>query len=870
MQQLKTSGQAGDLIIPEDEEEMEEITVEVNLAEEARPRFLQKFGDVDRATWLQSEFEDSLKISAKPNGSLARVAMAQSALAKERHELRMWQRNQQIGDVPRDLNRAWADPGAAPGDRLLAAEVRGLMTNDPVPKWKEARDAFLLNCVPRSAADNSSDSVGEGGQKKKVPRSVKQQRESLPIYKVREHFLKAVESSQFLVVVGETGSGKSTQIPQYLLEEGYANGFKKMIGCTQPRRIAAVSIAKRVAEERGCRVGEEIGYSIRFEDCTSPATRVKYMTEALLLRECLPYNNSNNSHSRRRMPLENYSVLIIDEAHERSVNTDVLLGLIKGIAKDRPDLKVIVASATLEASSFSSYFNECPIFYVRGRDYRVDTFFVKEPETDYLDAALITVMQIHLSEPEGDILCFLTGQEEIDSACEILHERMCSLGPLVPELIVLPVYAALPCEQQQRIFAPTPKGKRKVVIATNIAETSLTVEGIVYVVDPGFVKQKWWNPKTRRDSLVVVPISRAAAKQRAGRAGRTCPGKAYRLYTQEAFDKEMNPSDVPEIMRTDLSSTILTLKALGVEDLMTFDFMPDGRPSVPAIVAALDKLYCMGALDEDGLLTSDGRRMASFPLDPSMARMLLASVELGCVSEILTIAAMLSVPNIFHRPKQKQEEADRKRRAFFRPEGDHLTLMAVFDAWKAAGRNAAWCRDKFIDARAMRQAENVRMQLASLLHGMGLMFPAEGGDTTTLTTTPSTCGGDYSLVCRAICRGFFRNVARKERSNTNNNDGDYKDLVDGQPCFLHPSSCLFHVKPEWLLYHEVTFTSKEYMRCVCVVEPMWLVEGSGGEHGSFYRVVDPKEHQRGGAGGKRKREEKLEPLFNYHLQDQNA
>lgn len=267
-----------------------------------------------------------------------------------------------------------------------------------------------------------------------------------------------------------------------------------------------MSVANRVAEEFGCRLGQEVGYTIRFEDCTGPETVIKYMTDGMLLRECLVDPD-----------LKTYSVIMLDEAHERTIHTDVLFGLLKQSVGKRSDLKLIVTSATLDSVKFSQYFFEAPIFTIPGRTFAVEIMYTKEPENDYLDASLITVMQIHLREPPGDILLFLTGQEEIDTACEILYERMKSLGPDVPELIILPVYSALPSEMQTRIFEPAPPGSRKVVIATNIAETSLTIDGVFYVVDPGFVKQKVYNSKTGMDSLIVTPISQAAAKQRAGR-----------------------------------------------------------------------------------------------------------------------------------------------------------------------------------------------------------------------------------------------------------------------------------------------------------------------------------------------------------------
>ncbi len=461
------------------EETEEDVEIELN---EAEPQFL-------KGQTRQSVNLSPIRIVKNPDGTMTRAAMTQSALAKERRELREQQKAQLFDNMPKDLERPWEDPMAK--DKPLAAELRGMGAQavEEMPEWKK-------QALAKSGT--------RFGQKSKG--TLRDQRESLPIFKLKKELLNAIYDNQILVVIGETGSGKTTQITQYLAEAGYTSRGK--IGCTQPRRVAAMSVAKRVSEEFGCRLGQEVGYSIRFEDCTSPETKIKYMTDGMLLRECLIDPE-----------LRSYSVIMLDEAHERTIHTDVLFGLLKDCAKKRKDLKLIITSATLDAEKFSTYFHNCPIFTIPGNVFPVEILYTKQPETDYLDAALITVMQIHLSEPPGDILIFLTGQEEIDTACQILYERMKSLGAQVPELIILPVYSALPSELQTRIFDPAPPGSRKCVIATNIAETSLTIDGIYYVVDPGFCKQKAYNAKIGMDSLIVVPISQAQARQRAGRAG---------------------------------------------------------------------------------------------------------------------------------------------------------------------------------------------------------------------------------------------------------------------------------------------------------------------------------------------------------------
>lgn len=656
------------------QEEDAEEEVEIELNDDEPPFLLGRSCSMDMSP---------VKIFKNPEGSLSRAAALQSALIKERREVREQQQRMMLDSIPKDLNRPWEDPMPEAGERHLAYELRGVgLSAYEMPEWKkQAYDKALTF-----------------GQRSKL--SIQEQRKSLPIYKLKNELIQAVHDNQVLVVIGETGSGKTTQVTQYLAEAGYTT--KGKIGCTQPRRVAAMSVAKRVAEEFGCRLGEEVGYSIRFEDCTSLETVIKYMTDGMLLREILVDEN-----------LSQYSVIMLDEAHERTIHTDVLFGLLKQLLKRRPDLRLIVTSATLDAEKFSGYFFNCNIFTIPGRTFPVEILYTKQPESYYLDAALITVLQIHLTEPEGDILLFLTGQEEIDYACQCLFERMKGLGKNVPELIILPVYSALPSEMQSRIFEPAPPGKRKVVVATNIAEASLTIDGIFYVIDPGFAKQNVYNPKLGLDSLVITPISQASAKQRAGRAGRTGPGKCYRLYTESAFHNEMPPTSIPEIQRINLGTTTLTMKAMGINDLLSFDFMDP--PSPQALVSAMQQLYSLGALDEEGLLTKLGRKMAEFPLDPPLSKMLLASVDLGCSDEILTIIAMIQTGNIFYRPREKQAQSDQKRAKFFQPEGDHLTLLAVYEAWKAKNFSGPWCFENFVQSRSLRRAQDVRKQLLSIM-----------------------------------------------------------------------------------------------------------------------------------------------------------
>lgn len=800
----------------------EDIEVEVR---EDEPGFLQ-------GQLKQAGNQSPVKVVANPDGSLSRAAMTQSALAKERRELREQQRNAELdSSAPKDLNRPWEDPLSAPGERHIAQELRSMAPqaggDADMPEWQ------------RSALGTTA----RFGQTSAL--SIKEQRARLPIWALKEELVKSVAENQVLVVIGETGSGcvllhhfsffffthqpffrKTTQITQFLAEAGFAS--RGRIGCTQPRRVAAMSVAKRVAEEYGTRLGQEVGYSIRFEDCTSPQTRIKYMTDGMMLRECLADGD-----------LASYSVIMLDEAHERTVHTDVLFGLLKKTVKRRKDLKLIVTSATLDAEKFCAYFFNCPVFTIPGRTYPVELLYSKEPETDYLDSALITAMQVHLTEPRGDILLFLTGQEEIDTACQILFERMKSLGPMVPELIILPIYSALPSEVQTRVFEPAPPGARKIVLATNIAETSITIDGIYYVIDPGFAKQNVFNPKLGMDALVVCPISQAAAKQRAGRAGRTGPGRCFRLYTESAYRNEMLPTTVPEIQRTNLGNVVLMLKAMGINDLLGFDFMDPPPPQT--LVAAMYQLFTLGALDEEGLLTRLGRKMAEFPLEPPLSKVLITAASEGfrCSDEVLTVVAMLSVQNVFYRPRDKQAQSDQKRAKFFQAEGDHVTLLAVYQAWKNSKFSTPWCFENFIQSRSMRRAQDVRKQLLTIMDRYHLELVS--------------CGNNFSAVRRAIVSGFFSHAAKKDPQE------GYRTLVEGQPVYIHPGSALFQRSPDWVIYHELVLTTREYMREVISIEPKWLVELAP----RFYNLADSAKLSR------RKRQEKIEPLYD-KFHDPNA
>ncbi|KAJ9583989.1 hypothetical protein L9F63_021659, partial [Diploptera punctata] len=647
-------------------------------------------------------------------------------------------------------------------------------------------------------------------------KTILEQRRYLPVFAVRQELLNVIRENNVVIIVGETGSGKTTQLTQYLHEDGYSR--YGMIGCTQPRRVAAMSVAKRVSDEMNTHLGEEVGYAIRFEDCTSEKTMIKYMTDGILLRESL-----------RESDLDNYSAIIMDEAHERSLSTDVLFGLLREVVARRQDLKLIVTSATMDATKFSTFFGNVPTFTIPGRTFPVETFFSKNPVEDYVDSAVKQALQIHLQPHEGDILIFMPGQEDIEVTCEVLAERLGEIDN-APQLSVLPIYSQLPSDLQAKIFQRSPEGLRKCVVATNIAETSLTVDGIMYVVDSGYCKLKVYNPRIGMDALQIYPISQANANQRSGRAGRTGPGQCYRLYTERQYKDELLVTTVPEIQRTNLANTVLLLKSLGVQDLLQFHFMDP--PPQDNILNSLYQLWILGALDHTGTLTPLGRQMAEFPLDPPQCQMLIVSFQMGCSAEILIIVSMLSVPSIFYRPKGREEEADAVREKFQVPESDHLTYLNVYNQWKTNNYSAGWCNDHFIHVKAMRKVREVRQQLKDILVQQKIDV--------------ISCGTDWDIIRKCICSAYFHQAARLKGI------GEYVNCRTGMPCHLHPTSALFGMgfTPDYVVYHELIMTAKEYMQCVTAVDGHWLAELGP----MFFSVKET------GRSGRAKRRQALEHL----------
>lgn len=754
----------------------EEETTRVHLlTHELRPPFLE-------GKTIFTRQQEPVSAIRDPQGNMAVASKKGSKVVRDARQQRERQRQAQQATSMAGtmLGKVMGVKDDDDGDSALpvAAEMKGERGNVKLDEEKKKN---------------------EGASSFSRSKTLREQREYLPAFSVREDLLRVIRENQVVIVVGETGSGKTTQLTQYLYEEGYGN--LGMVGCTQPRRVAAMSVAKRVSEEMEVSLGSTVGYAIRFEDCTSKDTVIKYMTDGVLLRESM-----NDSQ------LEKYSCIIMDEAHERALNTDILLGLFKKILQARRDIKLIVTSATMNSKRFSDFFGGAPEFFIPGRTFPVDIMFHKSAVEDYVDSAVHQVLSIHVSMDGGDILVFMTGQEDIEVTCELIQKRLDALND-PPKLSILPIYSQMPADLQAKIFDRAPPGVRKCIVATNIAETSLTVDGIKYVVDAGFSKLKVYNPKIGMDTLQITPISQANASQRAGRAGRTGPGKAFHLYTEKSFKEELYLQTIPEIQRTNLSNTVLMLKSLGVKDLLDFDFMDP--PPQDTITTSMFDLWALGALDNLGDLTNLGRKMSAFPMEPSLSKLLITAVEYGCSEEMITIVSMLSVPNVFYRPKERQEEADAQREKFWVHESDHLTYLQVYSAWKANRYSDGWCTKHFLHGKSLRRAKEIREQLVDIM-GMQKM-------------ELMSCGTDWDVIRKCICSGYYHQAAKYKGS------GEYINLRTSVAVQLHPTSSLYASHPpDYIVYHELILTAKVYVSTVTAVDPHWLADLGG----VFYSIKE--------------------------------
>jgi len=744
------------------------------------------------------------------------------------------------------------------------------------------------------------------------------QRQLLPIARYRDSLLYALEEYRTVVVVGETGCGKTTQLPQYLHEAGWTAGGRRVV-CTQPRRVAAVTVAQRVADEMGRELGGTVGYAVRFDDRTGEDTAIKFCTDGLLIREAL-----------RDPLLSRVSVVIVDEAHERSLHTDVLLGLLKKVQRRRKDLRIIVASATLDAEKFRDFFEaagrkkakkgkatdaggertsakeggearkggpstsgahtsdpapetarhralaaldaamgstgasrgpekseepeaseEKPtatIVSVSGRTHPVEVCFAAKPQKDYIAAAVDTVVAIHRQEGEGDILVFLPGMQEVDAAVRMIKDTDVDSRTLW----VLPLYAALPSHEQMRVFDRSrQRGMRKVVCATTIAETSVTIDGICFVVDAGFHKLPYFNPSTGIESLLTAPISRASAVQRAGRAGRTQPGKCFRLYTEAAFQNEtvMPAATPPEMQRVSLTWAVLQLKALGIDDVLHFDFV--SPPSAETMLHALEMLYSLGALDDHCRITSPvGVQLAEFPLEPRLAKALLSSWDFGCGEEMIVVAAMLSVGEVWIHPRGSRGQRDKLDVAmaeFAVGEGDHVTLLNVFRGFEdePEGNNQSpqeWCAENMLNHRALKRAKEVHRQLKGYL--LRTARELHSGESRPL----ASCGDDTTAILKCIISGFFANVARLGP------DGLYRTIRGSRRVQLYPNSILakYGAPPEFVVFDQYLSLSQDFLRGCSKIHPRWLLElaphfyeSTDARGRSFIRPAEPGPGRRG-------------------------
>lgn len=645
--------------------------------------------------------------------------------------------------------------------------------------------------------------------------SIQEQRRELPITSGKDALLDEIRDNDVTILIGETGSGKTTQVPQYILESGISG--KGMIAVTQPRKVAATSLATRVATEQNTSVGGLVGYSVRFDEASSEDTLIKYVTDGMLVRELLGDTL-----------LSRYSVLIVDEAHERTLRTDLLLTNLKSIQKTRNapadakgkgsvaklnPLKIVIMSATLDAEKFSKFYDNAKVIYVKGRQHPVTIYHTAISQPDFVDAAMRTFFQIHTDQPPGDVLIFLPGQEDIESLDKSIKLYADRLPKDSSGIVVCPMYAALPPGQQAKIFSPAPQNTRKCILATNIAETSITIPGIKYVIDTGKCKEKRYIARdsgTGFDTLLTKDITKSSAMQRAGRAGRESIGFCFRLYTEESFNA-LPDSAEPEIRRCALSSSLLQLKCLG-QDLEQLDFMD--KPDWEAIASALKTLYLLGAIDNQKHLTKLGRDMAVLPLEPHLARAVVASQECGCTLEIIDIVSVLSASSkLFFDSTDEREAAAEARRKFRHSSGDHMTILNVVRSYQeiVASENKSgrkeWCKKQFLNDRCLSEARDIRDQLREVCVRMGVDWR-------------SSCGDDEQPVLRSLVRGLVQQAAFLQP------DGSYKQLMGPSIVKIHPSSSLCDKKVPAIIYDELVYTSHIYARGVSSVPRKLIAEVS--------------------------------------------
>jgi len=593
---------------------------------------------------------------------------------------------------------------------------------------------------------------------------------TLPILNVLNKLKTSLKNTKDLIIFGETGSGKSTKIPQIILTSKLNNN--KVICCTQPRRLAAVSLALRVSKELKDPIGNIVGFAIRFEENISINTKIKFCTDGVLLKECCAGNS-----------LRNYSYIIIDEAHERTINTDIVLGICKIVSAKKKDIHIIVTSATLDIRKFSKFFNKCPVFAIPGISYRVKIYYLKQFENDYVRMAIRTITQISQNEKTGDILCFLTGRADIEFTESLLYLKIKHLN-----LKILKIYSNLPIKNQVILFKDECINKRRCVLSTNLTETSLTIPNIRYVVDCGFCKAKFYDPKTRTEILSITPISKSSASQRSGRAGRLTSGKSFRLYTQYIYRFEMQKSAIPEILRANLITLVLLLKSLKFENVFSFDFID--KPSFFSISNALEELFILQALNKNGQLTNIGKIMSIFPLDPKLSKSLLIAITLKAPVEVSIIIGLVSNQTKIFIESVKHEYAIFHRK-FYSNFGDHLTYLNVYKAWVKQNYSDIWSETQQLNYICLTNAKKIAKQLLLLIKKFNIIIEYNVFK--------------YTRICKSFTGGYCRNVAKKIKENY------YKVLNNRQVFLIHPSSHMKIILPDLAVFQEIISSGRSYI-----------------------------------------------------------
>ncbi|KAH8676816.1 P-loop containing nucleoside triphosphate hydrolase protein [Tricladium varicosporioides] len=693
----------------------------------------------------------------------------------------------------------------------------------------------------------------------RIAKKLESNRMKLPIWTKKADIRWYLRLNDVLLINGETGSGKSTQVPQFLCTEPWCERKKVpienkdgvyedvniggMIAVTQPRRVAAITLANRVGAEMGCAVSKfvetgKVGYSVRFDTVVPSGTKIKFVTEGTLLQEMLIDPN-----------LRKYSCIIIDEIHERSVDVDLISGFLRQLVhsdkKGRGGipLKVVIMSATYDLGGIESFFakpgwqsdykpgdiseNGVQDVYVRGRQYPVEIFYELTPTQDYLDNILRTIIHQNMREPlPGDFLVFLTGQEEIEALTAQLEHHMMTVNTKakeqkiqVPRLQIMPLYGSLPAQAQQAVFEPvTAKFTRKIVLATNIAETSVTVPGVRIVIDCGKSKVKQFRPRLGMESLLAKPISKVSAIQRAGRAGREAAGKCFRVYTVEDFVK-LVPDELPEILRSDVIEAVLKMKARGVDDVLSFPLMDS--PDLIAMEKALLQLHVMNALDDEGKLTSTGKKMAQFPLPAAFGRVLIAAAEpqADCLLEAIDIISCLTTDSEVYlqaKNEEQNEAMEANRNDIYRREGDVITLLTTMQrfASEPTDRNK-WCEKRLISQRAMRMALNIRKQLRQVCTRQKLLLSLPPPDPQPFEPTPPE---KAEVVLKTFLKAFGTKTA------VLSSDGGYSMTYGRHPIAIHPSSVLHGRKMEAIMFLDHVFTSKNYAKKVSAIQADWILE----------------------------------------------